>query len=291
LLIGLLGVLHDPALAQRLAATGVTAVSLDLLPRTLSRAQAMDALTSQANVAGYKAALLAAEAYPGFFPMLMTAAGTTRPAQVLVLGAGVAGLQAIATARRLGAQVTGYDVREAARADLASPGATVLELTTPSAEAEGGYARELTADEAGAQLRGLTGAVPRFDVVITTAQVPGGRPPLLVTAAALAGMRPGSVVVDLAAGNVEGAGVDTRSVTDGGVTVIGAPNLPATVPVAASTAYARNVLALLALLMPGGEVVLDLDDEIQRAVIVTHGGRVVQPRIRALLEDSKEIRS
>ncbi|WP_030441625.1 NAD(P) transhydrogenase subunit alpha [Actinoplanes subtropicus] len=295
LLVGLLGPLGDPGLAQRLATAGVTAVSLDLLPRTLSRAQAMDALTSQANVAGYKAALLAAEAYPGFFPMLMTAAGTTRPAQVLVLGAGVAGLQAIATARRLGAQVTGYDVREAARADLASTGAAVLELSTPSAEAGGGYARELTADEAGAQSRGLAGAVPRFDVVITTAQVPGGRAPLLVTADALAGMRPGSVVIDLAStesgGNVEGSVPDTRTVTDQGVTVIGAANLASTVPAAASTAYARNVLALLALLMPRGEVVLDLDDEIQRAVVISHGGRVVQPRVRALLEESKEIRS
>jgi NAD(P) transhydrogenase subunit alpha len=300
LLAGLLGPLGDPGLAQRLAAAGVTAVSLDLLPRTLSRAQAMDALTSQANVAGYKAALLAAEAYPGFFPMLMTAAGTTRPAQVLVLGAGVAGLQAIATARRLGAQVTGYDVRAAARADLASTGAAVLQLSTPGAEgegaeAEGGYARELTADEAGAQLRALAGVMPRFDVVITTAQVPGGSPPLLVTADALAGMRPGSVVIDLAAtglgGNVEGSVPDTRTVTDQGVTVIGAAQLASTVPAAASHAYARNVLALLALLMPRGEVVLDLDDEIQRAVIVSHGGRVVQPRVRALLEDSKEIHS
>jgi NAD(P) transhydrogenase subunit alpha len=303
LLVGLLGPLGDPGLAQRLATAGVTAVSLDLLPRTLSRAQAMDALTSQANVAGYKAALLAAEAYPGFFPMLMTAAGTTRPAQVLVLGAGVAGLQAIATARRLGAQVTGYDVREAARADLASTGAAVLELSTPelsmpelsTAGTEGGYARELTAEEAGAQLRALAVAAPRFDVVITTAQVPGGRPPLLVTADALAGMRPGSVVIDLASteygGNVEGSVPDTRTVTDQGVTVIGAANLASTVPAAASTAYGRNVLALLALLMPRGEVVLDLDDEIQRAVVVSHGGRVVQPRVRALLEDSKEIRS
>ncbi|HEX5198847.1 MAG TPA: NAD(P) transhydrogenase subunit alpha [Actinoplanes sp.] len=293
LVIGLLHPLRDPDLAERLAAAGVTAISLDLLPRTLSRAQAMDALTSQANVAGYKAALLAAEAYPGFFPMLMTAAGTTRPAQVLVLGAGVAGLQAIATARRLGALVTGYDVREAARADLASTGAAVLDLRTPRADAEGGYARELTGDEATAQLHALANTVSRFDVVIATAQVPGGRPPLLVTTDALATMRPGSVVVDLAAGpsggNVEGSVPDTRTVTDGGVTVIGAPNLPATVPEAASIAYARNVLALLAALMPRGEVVLDLDDEIQQAVIVTHGGHVVHPRIKALFE--REIRS
>jgi H+-translocating NAD(P) transhydrogenase subunit alpha len=277
--------------------SGVTAISLDRLPRTLSRAQSMDALTSQANVAGYKAALLAAEAYPGFFPMLMTAAGTTRPAQVLVLGAGVAGLQAIATSRRLGAQVTGYDVRDAARADIASTGAAVLDVSGPdvsgpdvsgpdvsgpdvsgpdvsgpSAEAEGGYARGLTDDEAETQLRGLTKAIPRFDVVITTAQVPGRRAPLLVTAEAIAGMRPGSVVLDLAAaadgGNVEGSVPDTRTVTDSGVTVIGAAGLASTVPGAASTAYARNLLAVLAHLMPRGEVVLDLADEITRALLV-----------------------
>ena len=281
-LVGMLGALGDPEAAQRMAGAGLTAISLDLLPRTLSRAQGMDALTSQANVAGYKAALLAAEAYPGFFPLLMTAAGTTRPAQVLVLGAGVAGLQAIATARRLGAQVTGYDVREAARGDIASTGAAVLELEAPRAEAEGGYARQLTEDEAGAQLRKIAQAVPRFDVVITTAQVPGGRPPLLVTADAVKGMRPGSVVLDLAAGesggNVEGSVPDTRTVTDGGVTVIGAGGLASTVPSAASTAYARNLLALLGLLIRDGEVVLDLDDEILRAVTVSHGGRVVHPR-------------
>ena len=288
LLAGLLDPLGDPGRAERLAASGITAVSLDLLPRTLSRAQPMDALTSQANVAGYKAALLAAEAYGGFFPMLVTAAGTTRPAQVLVLGAGVAGLQAIATCRRLGALVTGYDVRDAARADIASTGAAVLDLTGPAgAEAEG-YARRLTEDEAAAQTRALAGALPRFDVVITTARVPGGRPPLLVTAAALAGMRPGSVVLDLAAGplggNVDGSQPDTRQLTDDGVMVIGAPDLASTVPVAASTAYARNALALLAHLMPEGTPALDPADEVQAAVLVCHDGRLVHPRVLAKLE-------
>jgi NAD(P) transhydrogenase subunit alpha len=266
----------DPA---REAGKDVTAISLDRLPRTLSRAQAMDALTSQANVAGYKAALVAAEAYGGFFPMLMTAAGTTRPAQVLVLGAGVAGLQAIATARRLGAMVSGYDVRPAARADITSTGANVLDLGTPATgDGEGGYARALTADEARDQNSALAAKIPAFDVVITTAQVPGGRPPLLVPAAALDGMRPGSVVLDIAAsvdgGNVEGSLPDTRIVTEGGVTVIGAGNLASTVPGAASTAYGRNVLALLAHLMPDGVLTLDLDDEIQAAVIACHGGQI-----------------
>ncbi|GAA2638972.1 NAD(P) transhydrogenase subunit alpha [Paractinoplanes durhamensis] len=295
LLVGLLGPLTDLDLAQRLASAGITAISLDLLPRTLSRAQSMDALTSQANVAGYKAALLAAEAYAGFFPMLMTAAGTTRPAQVLVLGAGVAGLQAIATARRLGALVTGYDVREAARADIASTGAAVLDVSVPRGDGEGGYARTLSEDEGAAQQQGLDAAIPRFDVVITTAQVPGGPAPRLVSGNALAGMRPGSVLVDLAStvdgGNVEGSIPDTRVVTDAGITIIGAGNLASTVPAAASTAYARNLLALLTQLMPRGEVVLDLDDDVQAAVVVTHGGRLVNPRVRAALADFKEIRS
>ncbi|MBU2665363.1 NAD(P) transhydrogenase subunit alpha [Actinoplanes bogorensis] len=244
-LIGLLDPLGDPGLAETLAAQGVTAISLDLLPRTLSRAQPLDALTSQANVAGYKAALLAAEAYGGFFPMLVTAAGTSRPAQVLVLGAGVAGLQAIATARRLGAQVTGYDVREAAQADIASTGALVLALSDAVQNGSDGYASALTGDEAASQLHSLAQAVPRFDVVITTAKVPGGRSPLLVSAEALDAMRPGSVVLDLGGGNVAGSAPDTRVVTGHGVTVIGAPNLASTVPVAASTAYARNVVAAL----------------------------------------------
>jgi len=291
LLVGLLDPLGDPALAEMLAAQGVTAISLDLLPRTLSRAQPMDALTSQANVAGYKAALLAAEAYGGFFPMLVTAAGTTRPAQVLVLGAGVAGLQALATARRLGALVTGYDVRAAARADIASTGAAVLDLPATTQSTGDGYARQLADEAAADQLRALDAAVPRFDVVITTAKVPGGRSPLLVSDRALAAMRAGSVVLDLGGGNVAGSAPDTRTVTGNGVTVIGAPNLASTVPVAASTAYARNAVALLAHLMPGGVVFLDPDDEVQAAVLVSHGGDVVHPSLRDHQGDhQKEIR-
>ena len=290
LLLGLLQPLLDPALARALADAKVTAVSLDGLPRTLSRAQSMDALSSQANVAGYKAAVLAADLYGGYFPMLMTAAGTVRPASVLVLGAGVAGLQAIGTARRLGAVVTGYDVREAARADIASTGANVLDLaagTDAAATGEGGYARELTAAEAARQQDAMTAAVARFDVVITTAQVPGRTPPVLVSAAALAAMRPGSVVVDLAAsdlgGNVVGSVPERTVVTDGGVTVVGAGNLAAAVPRAASAAYARNVVALLAHLVADGRIVLDQADEITAGVLVTHDGEVVHPAVRALL--------
>ena len=286
LLLGLLQPLLQPALARRLAEAKVSAVSLDGLPRTLSRAQSMDALTSQANVAGYKAAVLAADLYGGYFPMLMTAAGTVRPASVLVLGAGVAGLQAIGTARRLGAVVAGYDVREAARADIASTGASVLDLGT-EATGEGGYARELTAEEAAGQQDAMAAAVARFDVVITTAQVPGRTPPVLVTAEALAAMRPGSVVVDLAAsdlgGNVVGSAPERTLVTDAGVTVVGAGNLAAAVPRAASTAYARNVVALLSHLVADGRIVFDPADEITAGVLVTHDGEVVHPAVRELL--------
>ncbi len=288
-LIGMLSPLGDPDAVRALAGAGVTAVGLELLPRTLSRAQAMDALTSQANIAGYKAVLLAAEAYPGYFPMLMTAAGTTRPARVLVIGAGVAGLQAIATARRLGALVTGYDVREAARSDIASTGATVLDLPGPSGTGAGGYARALTGAEAQAQQAALDAAVGAFDVVVTTAQVPGRRPPELVSPRGLAGLRPGSVVVDLAAGphggNVAGSVPDATIVTAHGVTVIGAGNLPATVPRAASIAYSRNVSALLAVLAPGAVPTIDLTDEVQGGVVVTHDGRIVHPGVRAAVEE------
>jgi H+-translocating NAD(P) transhydrogenase subunit alpha len=293
-LLGMLTPLADAERCGRYADAKVTALSLDLLPRTLSRAQAMDALTSQANVAGYKAALVAADAYGAYFPMLMTAAGTTRPAQVLVLGAGVAGLQAIATARRLGALVTGYDVREAARADVASTGAAVLDLSEASVTGDGGYARQLTDAEAHAQRKGLDAAIPRFDVIITTAQVPGGRPPLLVSSEALAALRPGSVVVDLAAGegggNVAGSVPDATTVTARGVTVIGAGNLPAAVPQAASTAYSRNVAAMLACVVRDGELAIDLDDEVQAGVVVTHDGLVIHPQLREAMNSGKESR-
>jgi NAD(P) transhydrogenase subunit alpha len=227
--------------------------------------------------------------------MLMTAAGTTRPAEVLVLGAGVAGLQAIATARRLGAVVTAHDVREAARADIASTGAAVLALDTPSGTGDGGYARALTDAEARAQQDALDAAIGRFDVVITTAQVPGGRPPLLVSEAALAGLRPGSVVVDLAAGplggNVAGSRPGRTLVTAGGVTVVGAGDLAATMPKAASTAYSRNLAALLRSLLRDGTPVVDLGDEIVAGVVVTHGSEVVHPRVRAVLDEHREVRS
>jgi H+-translocating NAD(P) transhydrogenase subunit alpha len=292
-LIGLLQPLVDPQLGHALAEAKVTAISLDGLPRTISRAQSMDVLSSQANVAGYKAALVAADAYGGYFPMFMTAAGTTRPAQVLVIGAGVAGLQAIGTARRLGAVVTGYDVRDAARADVASTGASFLDMpATVTATCEGGYARELTAAERETQQDALNKAIGRFDIVITTAQVPGRKPPVLVSTTALDAMQAGSVVVDLAAsqlgGNVDGSVADTTVVTDNGVTVIGAGNLPSAVPRAASTAYSRNVVALLAHLVTDGNLALDVADEITAGVLVTHNGEIVHAAVRALLDITEE---
>ncbi len=284
-LVGLLAPALDPGLVAALADRKVTAFSLDGLPRTLSRAQSMDALTSQASVAGYKAAVLAADSYGGYFPMLMTAAGTVRPARVLVLGAGVAGLQAISTARRLGASVTGYDVRAAARDDVRSTGAAFLDLGQLDGAdrpgEDGGYAREQSDRRQRAQRDALAGAIGAFDVVISTAQVPGRRPPVLVSAAALAALHPGAVVVDLAAGelggNVEGSDPQRTVVAGNGVTVIGAGNLPATMPQAASTAYSRNIAALLAHLVHDGELVVDPDDEIQAGVLVTHDGHVVPP--------------
>jgi proton-translocating NAD(P)+ transhydrogenase subunit alpha len=286
---GMLSPLIDPRLAEQLAGKNVTAVSLDGLPRTLSRAQSMDALTSQANVAGYKAVLLAAAAYGRFFPLLITAAGTARPAKLLVLGTGVAGLQAIGTARRLGAQVSGYDVRPASKGEVESLGATFIELTSVvSAAGEGGYARELTADERQAQQDELSGHIARQDVVITTAQVPGRRPPLLVTEDAVKAMAAGSVIVDMGAsalgGNVAGSVPGETVVTENGVTIIGAQNLPSTVPTAASNAYSRNMSALLLHMVRDGALVIDTGDEIQAGVVVTHDGTVVHPTVAKLLE-------
>jgi H+-translocating NAD(P) transhydrogenase subunit alpha len=283
---GMLALLADPGFAQRLADTGVTAVSLDLIPRTLPRAQPMDAQTSQANIAGYKAAVVAADAFGRFFPLLITAAGTARPAKVLVLGAGVAGLQAIGTARRLGAVVSGYDVRPETKTEVESLGATFITLSTVGpAGGEGGYARALTEDERQAQQDELAGHIARHDVVITTAQVPGRRPPLLVTADALKPMAAGSVLVDMGAstlgGNVEGSKPGETVVTENGVTIIGAANLPSTMPAAASSMYARNVSALLLYMQKDGALAVDLTDDLQQGIVVTHEGRVVHPALGA----------
>jgi NAD(P) transhydrogenase subunit alpha len=279
--VGMLRPLADPDYVARLAARGLTVVSLDCLPRTLSRAQPMDALTSQANVAGYKAVLLAANLFGRYFPLLVTAAGTARPARVLVLGAGVAGLQAIGTARRLGATVSGYDIRPESRAEVESVGGTFVDLPAgPTVTAEGGYARALDTDRQRAQQEALAGHVARHDIVITTAQVPGGRPPLLVSDQAIKAMAPGAVVIDLAAGPLGGNVAASRPgetvVTDEGVTVVGAADLAASVPTAASSAYSRNITALLLHLIRDGQIVVDPPDEIQAGVVLAHDGQVLR---------------
>jgi NAD(P) transhydrogenase subunit alpha len=288
--LGMLNPLTDPAFAADLAARGVTAISLDGLPRTLPKAQPMDALTSQANVAGYKAALVAAAAFGRFFPLLITAAGTARPAKVLVLGTGVAGLQAIGTARRLGAVVSAYDVRPQTKGEVESLGATFIELTSVGAAGgEGGYARALTDEERAAQQAELSAHIARHDVVITTAQVPGRHPPVLLTEDAVKAMSPGAVVVDMAAsplgGNVAGSKPDETIVTDNGVTVIGAGNLAASVPTASSAAFARNVSSLLLHMTADGALAIDTSDEIQAGVVITHGGTVVHAATAALLAE------
>jgi NAD(P) transhydrogenase subunit alpha len=270
LLIGFLDPLADREGVERLAAQGVLAFAMESIPRT-TRAQSMDALSSQATVGGYKGALLAAEHLPRFFPMLMTAAGTVPPAKVLVIGAGVAGLQAIATARRLGAVVTGFDVRPVVREQIESLGANWLDLGVASAEAEGGYARELTTEEMQAQQQALEARIADFDVVITTAAVPGRAAPKIIPASAVRAMRAGSVIVDLAAdtgGNCELTQPGEIATSDG-VTLVGLTNIPSSMPYHASMLYSRNVLALLLHVAPGGELALDWSDEITAGACVT----------------------
>jgi H+-translocating NAD(P) transhydrogenase subunit alpha len=275
LLVGFLQPLTDRDGIERLAERGVIAFAMESIPR-ITRAQAMDALSSQATVSGYKAALLAADRLPRFFPMLMTAAGTVAPAKVLVLGAGVAGLQAIATARRLGAVVSGFDVRPVVREQVESLGATFLDLGVTGEETAGGYARELTPEEQQRQQEALEARVPDFDAVITTALVPGRPAPRLIPASAVAAMRPGSVIVDLAAetgGNCE-LTVPGEAVVRDDVTIIGYTNLPSTMPFHASQLYSRNVFALLDHLAPSGELKLDWDDEITSSACVTRKAEV-----------------
>jgi NAD(P) transhydrogenase subunit alpha len=270
LLIAFLEPLTDAERIERLSARGVTAFAMESIPR-ITRAQPMDALSSQSTVSGYKAVLLAAERLPRFFPMLMTAAGTVPPAKVLVVGAGVAGLQAIATAKRLGAVVTGFDVRSVVKEQIESLGATFLDLGVRTEEAAGGYAQELSDEEQRRQQQELESRIPDYDVVITTALVPGRPAPRLIPSSAVDAMRVGSVIVDLAAeagGNCEltEPGAETEHA---GVRIVGLTNLPATMPAHASQLYARNVAALLQHLAPDGELALDWDDEITSGTCVT----------------------
>jgi len=290
--VGILQPLIDPKLMEQLAAKKVTAISLDAIPRTLSRAQSMDVLSSQANVGGYRAALMGAMEYGRYFPLLTTAAGTAKPANVLILGIGVAGLQAIATARRLGAIVKAYDVRSETKEQAESLGAQFLVLkSVADASGSGGYARQLTPEEQAAQQEELNSFIAGMDVVITTAQVPGRRPPLLVTAKAVEGMKPGSVIVDMAAsalgGNVELSKPDETVVTNNGVTILAPTNLPATMPAGASQFYARNLSTFVLHFMKDGAMAFDPTDEIQAATVITRDGEVVQEATKKLLQPAE----
>ncbi len=275
----------NPERIQALRDAKITSFAMELLPRT-TRAQAMDVLSSQASVVGYKAVLIAAEASPKFFPMLTTAAGTIRPSKVLIVGAGVAGLQAIATARRLGAQVEGFDVRPETKEQIQSLGAKYVELGV-SAAGSGGYARELTAEERAQQQAALAEHIKGVDVIVTTAAVPGRQAPRIISAAMVAGMKTGSVIVDIAAesgGNCELTQAGKTVVTDNGVSIIGPLNLAATTPIHASEMYARNLYNFLELSIRDGALHLDWDDDLVAATCVTHAGAILHEPTRKLLE-------
>jgi len=281
ILIGTLGTLSNPQLAERLAKTGVTAISMDSIPR-ITRAQSMDTLSSQATVGGYKAVLIAAERLPKFMPLLTTAAGTVRPARGIVMGAGVAGLMAIGTARRLGAVVEATDVRPVVKEQVESLGGTFIEVEMTEeekagAETAGGYAREMSDDYKRRQAELIAERVKEADFVITTALIPGRPAPRLLTDAMVASMKPGSVIVDMAAeagGNVEGTEAG-KEVVKHGVTIIGLTNLPATMPGSATAMYAKNMQTLLKHLIKDAAISLDFSDEITRGATITHGGKVI----------------
>lgn len=284
--IGMADPLGCPAGIQRWATAGATVFALELLPR-ITRAQAMDVLSAMATVAGYRAVLLAAAALPKMFPLLMTAAGTIAPAKVFVVGAGVAGLQAIATARRLGAVVQAYDVRPAVKEQVESLGARFVQLDLPTdhAEGQGGYARAMDDDFYRKQRELMARVVAESHVVITTALVPGKQAPVLITADMVAGMAPGSVIVDLAAergGNCALTRPD-ETVVAHGVTILGPTNLPSEIPYDASAMYAKNIATFLLHLVKDGRVAIDMNDEITRETLVARDGQVVHPRVRALL--------
>ena len=285
-LVGFLRPLDEPELAARLAERGVNSFAMELVPR-ITRAQSMDALSSMSTIAGYRAVILAAEALPKIFPMLVTAAGTIQPARALIIGAGVAGLQAIATARRLGAVVEAYDTRAAVKEQVESLGARFVELDLDSGDAEdaGGYATAQSEAFYERQRRELGRQVARCDFVITTALVPGQRAPLLIDEAAVKGMASGSVIVDLAAelgGNCALTDPEAERVV-AGVRIIPGVNLPSQIPANASQMYAKNLTTLVKHLAPEGELVLDLEDEITRGALLTHEGRVSNERVSGLL--------
>ncbi len=287
----------DPLTAKdeitAMAERGVNVFAIEMMPR-ITRAQSMDALSSMATIAGYKAVLIAAESLPRMFPMLMTAAGTIAPARVFVIGAGVAGLQAIASAKRLGAVVKGYDVRPAVKEQVESLGATFVEMEIDSGDSEdkGGYAIEMDEEFYRKQRELMTRVVAESDVVITTAAIPGRKSPVLITADMVKGMHPGSVIVDLAAergGNCELTKADER-VVENGVTILGPANLPSTVPYHASQMYSRNLLTFLKHLVKDGAIDFNMEDEITRDTLLTRGGQVVNARLREMfgLDSSSE---
>src|SRR5215467_729258 len=275
----------SPERTKALRDRRITSFAMELLPRT-TRAQAMDVLSSQAAVAGYKAVLIAAEVAPKFFPMLTTAAGTIRPSKVLIVGAGVAGLQAIATARRLGAQVEGFDVRPETKEQIESLGAKFLELGV-SAAGSGGYARELTQEERDKQQQALTDALKSYDVVVTTAAVPGRKAPRIISAAMVAGMKPGAVIVDIAAetgGNCEITQAGKTVTSPNGVTIVGPVNLAASAPIHASELYAKNLYNFLELSVKDGALTLDWNDELIAKTCVTHAGEIKHEATKQLVD-------
>ncbi|KPQ39360.1 MAG: NAD(P) transhydrogenase subunit alpha [Phormidium sp. OSCR] len=284
-LISFLNPLANAELMQQIAQRGITALSMELIPRT-SRAQSMDALSSQAGVAGYKAVLLAAEALPKFFPMLTTAAGTIRPAKVFIVGAGVAGLQAIATSRRLGAVVEAFDIRPAVKEEVQSLGAKFVEVELEEdTVAQGGYAKEISEASKQKTQEAISNSVAQADVVITTAQVPGKKAPRIISDDMITRMRPGSVVVDLAAqqgGNCEGTEAGAHVVRHG-VTLIGPVNLPSSMPVHASQMYAKNISTFLDYLINEEQLNLDFEDDIPSDTCVTFKGEIRNERVRQAL--------
>ena len=287
LIIGMMDPLAQPQAASQVAKTGATAIALEMVPR-ISRAQSMDVLSSMATLAGYRSVLLGAEAAPRILPMLMTAAGTLQPARVLIMGVGVAGLQACATAKRLGAVVEAYDVRPAAREQIISVGATPVELDLPteSTEGAGGYAKEQTEEFLELQRKLMTEVVARQDIIITTAAVPGAKSPILVTKEMLKAMKSGSVVVDMAAergGNCELTKMG-QTVVEHGVTILGPENMASDVAYHASQMYGKNIQTLLELILKDGNINLDFDDEIVAGTVVAHDGEVPHPHMRKLLD-------
>jgi len=286
--VGFLAPLGDPRSVEAYAQRGLTALSMDAIPRT-TKAQAMDALSSQANIAGYKAALIAASTLAKFFPMLTTAAGTIKPAKAFIIGAGVAGLQAIATCRRLGAVVTAYDTRPVVKEQVQSLGAKYFEIDLgESGEGQGGYAKELSAEAIAKQRAAMVKAIGASDIVITTAAIPGRKAPIVITNEAVAAMAPGSVIVDIAAetgGNTEMTKAGETVVTDNGVLIVGAVNLPSTVATDASRLYAKNVQTLLEYVIHDGALALDMSDEIVAGTTIVNAGTIVhKPTLDALAQ-------